>query len=261
MLKGVISERLNKHPSLVGYDLLDNGSKNTGLKGYGLLFKGSTADNNRPKASVFLQNLDKHFDVVLEENLVAKEKLEELDKQSNDKVLVSLNGKIIKEIVRRNGQEYAMTDSNDYTEEQQQIINRLFTMYSQGAMRKRTLHAQVTKAMRVGALDVERKGNERILIRHTKDVQPSTGKAHLVVDPDQTVDPQQIKASLFYTLGLHKQTPEFKKHINLEVLEVTDSPVKYKAVVTNDVITFEKVGAAPTQFELDVCADLRKLKW
>jgi hypothetical protein len=252
MKTGIIATLLDKTPASVGYDIVPKrpGSKtNKGPQDYELLFRGFTS-MAPAKIENVLPNFDKCLDRIYSDEIktqvTIKEELQE------DCVLQELNGEIIKAIVMKNGKETASCN-DDISEENQAITNTLLHGWAQLRLDRIEHERKVTAAMRKGVLDIYvQNGTESLEVFDGYD---ADGNPQWKPAPGM-VKPEQIKASLFFLLDLHTSMDKFKDAINIEHQEGN-----YVLAYEKGILQFYMAdGSDPTEFELKVMKDIKKIK-
>ncbi len=247
MKTGIIAQVLGKTPASVGYDLIQKNPKQKFCKGpqdYELLFRGFTSTHPAKVESV-LENFDRSLMRITEDAAKTNDIVE--SEELNDMLLHDLNGEVIKAIVMRDGKENAALNG-EHDQESQAIVQELLTGWAN---------------LRLSRIDVEREVADR-LRKGTLDVYVEEGKQTLKVyqgeeswsEASAMVKPEQIKASLFFLLELHYKMERFKEAINCEVQQ------------GNYILAYEKGelefymadGSEPTEFELKVMQDIKKIK-
>ena len=252
MKTGIIAQVLGKTPASVGYDLVPKRPNQKFCKGpqdYELLFRGFTSTNPADVSKVlgnFDQSLDRIYKDEVKTQAVIKEELNE------DKVLANLNGEVIKQIVIKNNQEGIVTD-NDISEEQIAIVNTLMRGWEQVRLKRIDTEREIAAKIRKGTLDIwVENGTETLKVY---DGITDSGD-ELWRDAPQKVPADQIKASLFFLLELHYKMDRFQEAINCEVQEGN-----YILAYEKGVLEFYMAdGSDPTEFELKVMQDIKKIK-
>jgi hypothetical protein len=253
MKTGIIAQTLGKTPASVGYDLVPKrpGQKTTkGPEDYELLFRGFTS-MSPAKVENVLANFDLALDRIYNDEIKTQATVKE--ELNEDCVLAELNGEIIRSIAMRNSKEVAVLQDGICNEEEQTIVNQLLEGWAQLRLDRIAHERKVAAAMRKGVLDIYVKDGTETL--ETFDGYDADGNPQWKPAPAM-VKPEQIRASLFFLLDLYRTMDRFKAAINIEHQE------------GNYIFAYEKGelefyiadGSDPTEFELKVMKDIKKIK-
>jgi hypothetical protein len=252
MKTGIIAQTLGKTPASVGYDLVSKrpGQKTSkGPEDYELLFRGFTS-----MAPAKIENVLVNFDLALDRIYKDEIKTQVTIKEeiNEDSTLMELNGEIIRSIAMRNSKEVAVLQGN-LEQNQELIVNTLLQGWAQLRLDRIAHERKVAAAMRKGVLDIYvQNGTESL---ETFDGYDADGKPQWKPAPAM-VKPEQIKASLFFLLDLHTTMDKFKDAINIEHQEGN-----YVLAYEKGILEFYMAdGSDPTEFELKVMKDIKKIK-
>ena len=252
MKTGIIAEILGKTPASVGYDLVAKKPGQKFCKGpqdYELLFRGFTS-TAPAKAENVLSNFDLALDRIYEDEVKTQSTIKE--EIESDCILAELNGEVIRAIAVRNSKEVAILQDG-ISQEHQDIVNTLLLGWAQLRLDRIQMEREISANMRKGVLDVYVKnGTEKLDVFDGFD---EKGKEKWKPAPAM-VKPEQIKASLFFLLDLHYKMDKFKDAINLEHQE-GDYILAFEKGILEFYIADDR---DPTEFELKVMKDIKKLK-
>lgn len=159
----------------------------------------------------------------------------------SDEMVLPVNGKVIKSIIRKDGKETVITHDENPSDELKQQINMIIAAKSAADLQLKEQILKCANQLRVGTLDMPK--NSTQLHVHT----PEGVKAW-----EGPVTRKQLIATLWFVTKSYMFAPSFRKHLTVSVTEG-----KYTCGYKSGVPVFETANL--TQTELDILNDIKLL--